>query len=95
MAGESPAEGNVEVYAGGQWWTICADEWDSVDAQVVCRQLGYGLSVDARRFGKAGGSILFYQVSCSGSETNLYQCSPRVKRSCSNDDYKAGVVCSK
>ena len=41
VGGRNSREGRVEVCVNGLWKTVCDSSFDTRDAQVVCRQLGY------------------------------------------------------
>ena len=55
--------------------TVCSYNWDNNDATVLCRQLGYGDSgraITVPRNYSYERSL--YNVGCTGSETNLFNC---------------------
>ena len=39
--GSSSTQGRVEMCYNNQWGTVCDYQWDSNEAIVVCKQLGY------------------------------------------------------
>lgn len=47
--GPQANQGTVEVCISSFWSSICGNSWDSRDAQVVCRQLGYSTLGDEHK----------------------------------------------
>ena len=39
--GLTPLQGHVELCRANTWGRVCTSGWTSIDARVVCRQLGY------------------------------------------------------
>ncbi|XP_038048478.1 deleted in malignant brain tumors 1 protein-like isoform X2 [Patiria miniata] len=98
VEGSMPSEGRVELFANGYWGTVCDDGWGLVDAGVVCRQLGFSSAQEATmsaRFGAGTGEILLDDVSCSGGEERLTECSHNgIGMHNCNHGEDAGVVCN-
>ncbi|KAK3532578.1 hypothetical protein QTP86_024148 [Hemibagrus guttatus] len=96
--GSHKCAGRVEVWNDGQWGTVCDDEWDKQDADVVCAQLncGYALSVNGQGgpYSNGKGPILMDELNCTGKERSLWEC-PAVREGhdCGHKE-DAGVVCS-
>lgn len=63
-AGPVPWQGRIEVFKNGEWGTVCDSGFDSLDGNVVCRQLGYGSTKTIYSRGGSGrgvGAIHFTQ----------------------------------
>lgn len=90
--------GRVEVFANGEWGTVCDDLWNSKNAEVVCRQLGYQHALKASKAAEFGeGShlkILLDDVQCQGTEATLLDCQHAGVGSSNCAHYEdAGVIC--
>ena len=96
--GPTTYEGRVEVYHNGVWGTVCDDYWDLNDAEVVCRQLGFGPAIAARSrayYGRGSGQIWLDDVNCVGTELTIEDCSHRgwgIENCAHSED--AGVQCN-
>lgn len=75
--GARESEGRVEVFRDGHWGTVCDDQWDLNDADVICKMLNYSRAVRAPGhafFGRGNGKIWLSGVECRGNETSILQC---------------------
>ncbi|XP_065193127.1 deleted in malignant brain tumors 1 protein-like [Sycon ciliatum] len=95
--GFSSRRGRVEVrLSNGTWGTVCDDAWDLLDANVVCRQLGFSKATAANlHYGTGDGPILLDQLDCTGQESDLFQCQGNAVgvHDCSHAE-DAGVDCA-
>uniref|UniRef100_A0A3P8VJ07 Neurotrypsin n=1 Tax=Cynoglossus semilaevis TaxID=244447 RepID=A0A3P8VJ07_CYNSE len=92
------SEGTVEVFHSGHWGSICDDQWDDQDAEVVCRQLGFSGLARAwsqAHFGKGSGRVWLDEVRCTGNELTLEQCPKSAwgEHNCLHSE-DAGVSCN-
>ncbi|XP_067882820.1 uncharacterized protein [Heterodontus francisci] len=98
MNGSSICSGRVEILNNKTWGTVCDDQWQLADAQIVCRELRCGTAVSALThtyFGKGTGPIVLDDLDCRGTELFLWQCPSRHwgQHNCHHEE-DAGVICS-
>ncbi|KGL74288.1 Deleted in malignant brain tumors 1 protein, partial [Tinamus guttatus] len=96
--GPNRCSGRVELLHENQWGTVCDDDWNFLDAKVVCRQLNCGMPISApglAHFGKGSGRIWLDNVQCTGTEAALSECQARPWgiHNCDHGE-DAGVVCT-
>ncbi|XP_017282854.1 deleted in malignant brain tumors 1 protein [Kryptolebias marmoratus] len=96
--GTDRCSGRVEILHDGQWGTVCDDDWDIRDAQVVCRSMDCGTAKTAKTsgfFGPGQGDIWLDDVNCIGNETSLVHCRRPMfgENNCGHGE-DAGVICS-
>ncbi|CAG2163892.1 unnamed protein product, partial [Oppiella nova] len=98
VGGQTGWEGNVEIYHMGRWGSVCDDEWDLVDAHVVCRSLGYTngalMATNNAQFGRTRKLIWMDNVYCNGGEQALADCQfdGWKQHDCTTNE-AAGVIC--
>ncbi|XP_072021422.1 scavenger receptor cysteine-rich domain-containing protein DMBT1-like [Amphiura filiformis] len=97
--GATENEGRVELQYQGEWSAVCCDEWDILDADVVCKQLGFDKGAQTAtinsRFSSGPMQIILNDVQCNGFEDHLLTCNHTnvlTDHTC-GDSKHAGVIC--
>ncbi|XP_064388301.1 deleted in malignant brain tumors 1 protein-like isoform X2 [Halichondria panicea] len=87
--GRNVSTGLLEVYAGGEWGTVCNDLFDQTSADFVCRQMGYSpLNAFGSVTSSSNLSILLDNVQCTANDDFLLLCNHTGigSHNCSNSD---------
>ena len=96
--GRRSSEGRVEVLVRGTWGTVCNNSFDILDANVICRMLGFAgakkASCCTQPYLNETGPIWLDDLRCSGNETTINQCphSGNGSHNCGHSQ-DAGVDC--
>lgn len=98
MDGPDKCAGRVEVLHEKRWGSVCDDQWDMKDAEVVCKQMGCGSPLSAlgnARYGRGSDIIWLDDVQCNGTEESIFECPARPlgEHNCYHGE-DADVVCA-
>ncbi|XP_039472693.1 scavenger receptor cysteine-rich type 1 protein M130-like [Oreochromis aureus] len=97
LNGSSLCSGRLQVKSNQRWSSVCEDDFDLQDAEVVCRELGCGPPslLQGALYGEVEAPVWSREFQCGGHESALLDCrsSGSVRSSCSPGK-AAGLTCS-
>ena len=98
LHGGNSSCGNVFVMNRDNYFgPVCDDSWGSVEARIVCRQLGFvdGSRTSRSHFGSVPSNFAMDSIDCSESnpETHIQDCPYSTQDDCGSDE-GGGVYCS-
>ncbi|XP_016318400.1 macrophage receptor MARCO-like [Sinocyclocheilus anshuiensis] len=70
----SSSRGRLEVLHENVWGTVCDDSFDTVDALVVCKMLGFQRATQVFTAGEGTGRIWLDELRCTGNEKSIFDC---------------------
>ena len=77
-------------------YSFSDDYWDTRDAQVICKALGYdpeyAVATIKSTFGSDQSEYIMDNVNCTGTESSIFECQFLVNNNCEKNE-AAGVVC--
>ncbi|KAI3354386.1 hypothetical protein L3Q82_018499, partial [Scortum barcoo] len=95
--GESLCSGRLKVKSNQQWSSVCEDDFDLQDAEVVCRELGCGapLIFQGGLYGEMEAPLRSKEFQCEGHESTLLDCrSSDSERNTCSPGKAVGLTCS-
>ncbi|XP_067118088.1 scavenger receptor cysteine-rich type 1 protein M130-like [Osmerus mordax] len=97
VEGAGWCSGRVEVRSDESWVSVCEADFDRLDAEVVCRQLGCGApsALQGALYGEGKGPLWDKEFQCGGKESRLLACdtSESARNTCSPGS-AVGLTCS-
>lgn len=91
--------GTVEIRLNDGWVEVCDQEWDNVDAKVLCKEMGFpdGLALCCSKLGMeqsdSSPNRAFTSFNCKGHEKSLSLC-PKSEMNTKCDAAKrASAIC--
>ncbi|XP_061182410.1 uncharacterized protein LOC133190738 [Saccostrea echinata] len=66
--------GRVLAHTSNGTGTVCSDQWDDMDADVVCRQMGYPSGTASFHPRDYMYNHVIFNVRCQGNESHVEQC---------------------
>ncbi|XP_030255959.1 scavenger receptor cysteine-rich type 1 protein M160-like [Sparus aurata] len=95
--GNSLCSGRLEVKSNQRWSSVCEDDFDQQDAEVVCRELGCGAPsvLQGALYGEVEAPMWTKEFQCGGHESALLDCrtSGSDRNTCSPGE-AVGLTCS-
>ncbi|CAI5692511.1 unnamed protein product [Oreochromis niloticus] len=97
LNGSSLCSGRLQVKSNQRWSSVCEDDFDLQDAEVVCRELGCGPPslLQGALYGEVEAPVWSREFQCGGHESALLDCgsSGSARSSCSPGK-AVGLTCS-
>ncbi|XP_054461522.1 scavenger receptor cysteine-rich type 1 protein M130-like [Anoplopoma fimbria] len=95
---EITCSGRLEVkinQSNQSWSSVCEDDFDQQDAEVVCRELGCGSPsvLQGVLYGDVEAPMWTREFQCGGHESALLDCRSSVRNTCSSGK-AVGLTCS-
>ncbi|XP_076591263.1 scavenger receptor cysteine-rich type 1 protein M130-like [Chaetodon auriga] len=93
--GAKLCSGRLEVRSNQSWSSVCDDDFNQQEAEVVCRELGCGAPsvLHGGLYGDVEAPVWTKGFRCEGHESALLDCERSVRNNCSSGK-AAGLTCS-